>query len=428
MKRGLVVPVALAVLGLVLARPLPCRGEDAATLKLANDYIYDAAPGKKAVTKVRAKGTKAPGVHRPAVNSSAAVRNQPVSVPISVPASVPAATPAVETPPAPVAVASPGQVVVGPGTGAAPSTRVGSGPAPARAAAKTFPFSAVLMAVLGLSPALGWIWAGRSRREKARPRHSAPEDPPSPAAPRLRVLRRAAEVEEAPEAPAEPVALKARPDPAPEVAPRGLGQLRASIRRAAEKPAPPAGEIESLRSEVLEGLRQMKRSTVEFTDALDAGRSELQSELARAQRALDLLRTERTRLEEAVDRARAELSTSSRPAPRPAARPVLNPAWLSLADESDGLVVPPVALQEPPTLREAPRPDSGAPVGAAAVRALAARGARSVPPWRSSGSGVPPERRRTIVNLAREGRSVEQIARDLKLGRGEVTLALARAV
>lgn len=439
MKRGLVIPVALAALGLGLFQPPPCRGEGQATLGLANTYIYDTAPARKPATPPKPVAARASKAVRPAAISSPAVRNQPASAPAAV---VPGA--------GAVSLASPGDLVVGPGAAAPPSVRAASAAAPARPAPKTFPLGAALMALVGLAPALGWVWFGRSRPRKARSRAWAPDKPPSPAAPRLRVLRRAAEPDEAPEAPAEPVAPRAIADPGPDVAPRGLEQLRASARRvvsavkaappdpgpaaAAPASAPPAGEIESLRAEVLEGLREMKRRTAEFTDALEAGRSELQSELARARRALDLLRAERIRMEEAVRRAPAESPAAAErdeaPEVRPGARAALDPEWIRLADETDGLVVPSTVLHGRRAPQKAFRADAGAPVGAAAVRALAARsGPSAVIHGRSvAGTTTRVDRRRQITTLAREGHTIEQIARDLGVGRGEVALALAKAV
>ena len=62
--------------------------------------------------------------------------------------------------------------------------------------------------------------------------------------------------------------------------------------------------------------------------------------------------------------------------------------------------------------------------GVSAVRALAAR---PVAAALLDESDDPRERRRRIVEMARNGRTIDDISRELHVGRGEVTLALSRA-
>jgi hypothetical protein len=201
---------------------------------------------------------------------------------------------------------------------------------------------------------------------------------------------------------------------------------------------------------VLEGLREMKTRVAEFTEALEIGKDELQSELARRPGGPDpagradepraLHPARRPPPAGAAGRARAahdredpsgptafrppRLSPTPRLEPKPT--PSLDPAWLLLEDEGDGLWSPPSEAAGPaePMPRPATAPRAAAPMGVSAGRALAARpGAAAL----LGESDDPRERRRRIVEMARNGRTIDDISRELHVGRGEVTLALSRA-
>jgi transposase-like protein len=188
-------------------------------------------------------------------------------------------------------------------------------------------------------------------------------------------------------------------------------------------------DIEVLRTEVLEGLKEMKRRAGELTEAIESARNELQSEIARAHRVLKLLRLEQESETEApasypedliayFDMKRAgDVELETAPAPpggETSSMPGLDPAWLLLDDGDEEIFIP--AAQEPLIDR---RKSRAAPLGVAAVKALASRTSDPL-------AQVSADRKSQIVAMSRSGLPIAEIARRMKLSRGEVAVALAR--
>lgn len=377
----------------------------------------------------------------------AAVNNLPVN----------AANPAASTPIDP-ALLPPGTLVVAPGATDAPKARA-TGPAPLLdpTSENGTWLTIGLLAVAAMAPLAGLLWVFRRKKPRAARPNAAlaqalaaalPVEKPAPA-PAPRLAERLRDVVAGGIAVATPP--RARADVSRELA--------EALRRGPDaEPAADEAALTRLRQEVLEGLREMKSRVAEFTEALEIGKDELQSELARADRAVQLLRAEREGLEHSTQLAArrpleqlAEPMTAAAPMsvrtplgptafrpPRvepapPAERrpePTLDPAWLLLEDEGDGLWSPaldaparPAASRHPAPVAPSPRP-AHAPMGVGAVKALAARPAAAP---LSHESEDPRERRRRIVEMARNGRTIDDISRQLHVGRGEVTLALSRA-
>lgn len=331
---------------------------------------------------------------------------------------------------------TPGTLVVAPGSGSAPRARAQGPAAAADLSAPSLLFPA-LMALVAMAPLVGWLLVNRRRRRPAPARHAH---------------RALAEALAATVSGEEPAGRKSAPGHAEATRRRTVAatprdrdaarrELEEALRRGPEPTAVEGhDELVRLRGEVLDGLREMKARVTAFTEALEQGKSELQSELGRAHRAIELLRAEREGLDPAVrlaprratrDLVEPELETPRAAAPPvtfrppriesvPAAQPAptLDPAWLLLEDEGDGLWLPEPA----PTQRRSMPAAPAAPTGAAAMHAFARRNTLAADPEQE-----PRDRRRRIVEMARSGRTIDDISRELRVGRGEVTLALSRA-
>lgn len=355
------------------------------------------------------------------------------------------------SPPLDAALVPPGTLVVAPGSPDAPKARA-AGPAPTLdlTAADNTGLTMALLAVAALAPVFGLLWVLRRRKPRAARPNAALAQALAAAMPvekpagtgAVRLTDRLRDVVAGGIAAGAP--RRARADVSRELA--------EALRRGPDpEPAADEAALAQLRQEVLEGLREMKTRVAEFTEALEIGKDELQSELARADRAVQILRAERTSLEHSTQlAARRPLERLAEPAPpmtvktpsgptafrpprlsptsrlEPKPTPSLDPAWLLLEDEGDGLWSPPSEAAGPaePMPRPATAPRAAAPMGVSAVRALAAR---PVAAALLDESDDPRERRRRIVEMARNGRTIDDISRELHVGRGEVTLALSRA-
>ncbi len=307
---------------------------------------------------------------------------------------------------------NPGESVLG--SDAAPAFRIQNAqPKPETAGTSwpPVPLIPVLALLAGIAPALLWISWSRSRDGKK----AKAVGGPNPLADAVRRKLAATDV----------------PVGSPEAGGR---------RKSAPEPEAPRiqdPELQSLRLEVMGGLKEMRARTEAFTDALETGLAELQTELSRARRTVILLREERVRWESRLENAGEapedviELfeQPGHRRAPAPPAveetgtifrdaDPALDPAWLLLDDPSPGIV----------TRESAPPAAAPAIPGEKALKAFAGRPAPAPDDFRRAlDFTTPSERREMILGLARAGQSIDEIARQVKVGRGEVTLALTRA-